>query len=76
MSWLLVPIQPEVLPLTVYVVFTVGQTTAAFARILPGNHVYDAAPVAVSVAQEPAQTDDTVLVMFTLGIGFTDKFKV
>ena len=44
--------------------------------MLPGIQVYEPAPLAVRVAQEPAQTALTLLVILTVGLIFTTKFKV
>ena len=53
-----VPIQPNVEPVTVYVVFVAGVAVAVLTpvEVAPADQVYEAAPVAVSVAVAVGQT--------------------
>jgi hypothetical protein len=52
-STVLVPAQPPVLPVTVYVVVIVGVTVTGLPPSEPGIHKYDVAPVPVSTAEAP-----------------------
>lgn len=63
-------------PITVYVVFTIGLTTTLTPDKAPGFHVYEVAPLPVSVAEFPAQITVGLLRAVTVGIGFTVKLTV
>jgi hypothetical protein len=66
-----VPVQPPVAPITVYVVLTVGQTITVDPLLAKPTHVYDVAPLAVSVAQLPVQTVAAEVASVTVGFGVT-----
>jgi len=66
-----VPVQPDVVPVTVYVVVVPGVALAVFVPVdvAPALQVYDVAPEAVSAAVWPAQIVGEFTV--TVGGGFT-----
>jgi hypothetical protein len=66
-----VPVQPEVVPVTVYEVVVVGAASAVATpvEVAPADHVYDVAPLAVIVAVAPLQIVGDVTV--TVGNGVT-----
>lgn len=66
-----VPVQVPLVPVTVYVVVVVGETITEEPVKLPGIHVYEVAPLAVSVVLLPTQTDVLEAVVVTVGVGFT-----
>ncbi len=67
--------QPEVVPVTVYIVEEKGETeTEAF--VAPIFQVYDVAPVAVKVEVLPEQIVVEEAVIFTVGVGLTFKLIV
>ena len=63
--------QVPLVPVTVYVVVVVGETVTEDPVKLPGIHVYDVAPLAVSVVLLPTQTEVFDAVVVTVGVGFT-----
>ena len=63
-----VPVQPNVVPVTVYVVVTVGVAVIVTVAA-PVDHAYVVAPLAVNVADTPLHTVADVLVI--TGNGFT-----
>lgn len=73
-----VPVQPAAeVPVTVYVVVTVGVTTTGLPDMDPGIQVYVDAPLAVIVLLEPAQIFPAgVAVVVTVGFGFTVTVSV
>ncbi len=66
-----VPVQPDVDPITVYVVVTVGLTETGFPVRLPGFHEYVAAPVADNAAVAPRQMAVGLAEAVTVGFGTT-----
>ena len=58
-------------PVTVYVVFEVGDTTILAPVNEPGIQVYVEAPLAVNVTDEPRHTEADELLTVTVGYGFT-----
>jgi hypothetical protein len=64
--------QPAWLPVTVYVVFEEGETVTLAPVSDPGCQVYVLAPVALSVADCPAQMAVGEALAFTVGNGTTD----
>jgi hypothetical protein len=66
-----VPVQPAVVPVTVYVVVVAGETVTGFPVPRPPLHEYDVAPLAVSVVDVPEQIGLTLADMETVGFGFT-----
>ena len=69
-----VELHPEVRPVTVYVVVTVGDTTTVPVVRLPGIHVYEVAPDAVSVLDCPRQITVGEADAITVGTGTTLTF--
>jgi hypothetical protein len=68
---------PELfIPVTVYIVVTVGDTETTVVVRLPGNHVYETAPKAVIVALCPMQIDADDAVREIEGTGFTMRATV
>ena len=68
--WLAVPVQPLVVPLTVYVVVLVGAKFTVAPGKLPGCHVYVLAPDAVSSVLPPVHTALLPLIV-SVGIACT-----
>ena len=66
-----VPVQPAVVPVTVYVVVAAGETVIGEPLIFPGFQVYDVAPEPVSVVELPAQIVELDAVAVTVGVGVT-----
>jgi hypothetical protein len=66
-----VPEHPPLVPVTVYVVVVVGETVTGDPLSDPGIHVYVVAPLAVMVAELPAQIVAVDVVVVTVGVGFT-----
>jgi hypothetical protein len=65
--------QPAALvPVTVYIVVTVGETLTDAPEIAPGFHVYVKAPEAVKVDEEPLQIPVGEAVAIIVGVGVTD----
>jgi hypothetical protein len=58
------------------VVFIVGETTIEVPLIAPGFHVYEVAPLAVSVLDAPVQIAVGDATAVTVGFGFTIKETV
>ena len=70
-------VQPfAAVPVTVYVVVTVGVTTTLGPESDPGIHPYVDAPVALSVVFPPVQIELFVAVGVTVGEGFTVMTRV
>jgi hypothetical protein len=71
-----VPLQPLLVPVTVYVVIAVGETLTVAPVSEPGIHVYVVAPVAVMATELPLQMvvvgEDTL----TVGVGLTVIVRV
>lgn len=63
--------QPEVVPVTVYVVDAVGETETEAPFSAPGFQVYVVAPLAESVVELPLQIVGADAVAVTVGEGFT-----
>jgi len=63
-------------PVKVYVVLTVGETTAVEVVMTPGFHVYVVAPAAVNVADNPAQIEVGDEDATTVGVATTFMFTV
>jgi hypothetical protein len=66
----------EFVPLTVYVVVTVGETTTLLPVKAPGFHVYVDAPFAVRLLDWPAQIVGLEATAVTVGKGFTIRFRI
>lgn len=62
---------PVVVPVTVYVVVAAGETVTVVPANAPGFHVYEAAPLPVSVVELPEQIVGLAAVAVTVGVGFT-----
>jgi hypothetical protein len=71
-----VELQPVVVPVTVYTVVLVGETTAALPVNALGFHVYEVAPFAVRVALKPIHTAVGDTAELTVGFGTTIKVIV
>lgn len=69
-------VHPAEVPVTVYTVVAVGETTVVVPDNAPGFHVYDVAPLPVNVADCPAQIAVGFDIAVTVGFGFTTKFTV
>jgi hypothetical protein len=66
-------VQPFVaVPITVYVVVVNGETVIVAPDKFPGIQLYEDAPLAVIEVLFPAQIVPDVVVVVTVGIGFTD----
>lgn len=71
MSRVAVPVQPEVVPVTVYVVVVAGETVTDVPLREPGIQVYVVAPEAVSVVELPEQMVVLLAETVTVGEGVT-----
>ncbi len=72
-----VAVQPvaNIVPVTVYVVLTVGAIVILDPETAPGIHTYTSAPEAVNVTESPEQIF-TIGEETTLGVGFTVIFAI
>ena len=66
-----VPVQPAVVPVTVYVVVIAGETVTEVPVNDPGIQLYVVAPLAVIVVELPEQIVVLVAVVVTVGLGVT-----
>jgi len=64
-------LQPDVVPVTVYVVVAAGETVMGDPLMLPGFQLYDVAPPPVSVVDPPTQMVGFDAVAVTVGVGLT-----
>jgi len=71
MTRVAVPVHPAEVPVTTYVVVVVGETVTVVPVNDPGIHEYVVAPDAVMDVELPLQIVADVVVVVTVGVGFT-----